>query len=1028
MISDLIKLILERRIASLMFYLGVCLFGLIALKDIPLSLLPNIEFPQLTIITSFPNASAEEIESIITKPISQIVGTIQGVEKVESNSKEGNSFVYLRFKNGTDMGYAILEIREKLDLIRDVLPYEASKPLVSKFDPTKKAFLEIVFNSEALGDEKNLRGFINEQIKLYFERIDGIALVEIRGGHEKEIFVEIDPKRLRAYKIQANELPQLISSNNKNFPAGHLPFGNKDLPVRLLGEFKTKNHLENLIIQSQETSYTKLGDISKITETYKTRSGFAKYNGKEAVILSLYREPGKNTVKIAEEVGLVVNQINRTYSKEIKGVISYDESIFIKESLNGLYLNLVIGAILAYFALLIILKNFESPSILLFTIPVTLLPSFLVFRSLGIGFNMMSLGGLALGIGMLFDSSNVVLSGIERNLKTKSKLNDSILAGTMEVLPSVFSATTTTIIVFLPIGFIKSTLGIIFREMALSIIITLTFSLMTAILFIPLLASYLYKYRKTVTSNIFIFKIYQEEKIIKIFHRFLSSLIKAKTLFLSTLLLLFFLSLMLIPWLTKEYMPSIDTGVISIQIELPPGSDLDSLSQFVAYLETSLLQDRSIESILTTLGGSEENLRLNPTAVAESNEAEMILQLRESRNETTKEVVERFRNRLSKFEGVKVIFEARENVLGELLSEKKSILVFDIISDELAELAETGALLKDKLLTLSGVFWVTLGSETKASEYQINYDQSKMARFGISNSQVSTFVKLSLKGLHASDLQVNGTSIAIRLGIQKGSSDSIEKIQNLQFVAPNGESVYLGQFINISKRAVDTNIFRIANQRVNHVRIGFDEEVDQLKKEIQTLINRYAEKSEIKIRSGDENEKLGDSFREVLLSFLLALFLIFMLLSGQFESYLTSFVMLATIPLIFIGTIPALLISGKSLNISSFMGFILLLGVVVDNATLYFEYFHLFLKESTDPEKALLKATSTVLKPILMNNSTTILGMLPILFSISKGSEFQAPLGIVVVFGLLTSVILSLFVIPILFLIIEKRKSSSFVP
>ncbi len=1009
-----------------MVFSGFCLFGFLSLRDIPLSLLPNIDFPQLTIVTSFANSSPEEVENIISKPISQLLGTIQGVEKVESNSKEGYSFVHLRFKNGTEMSYALLEVREKLDLIRDLLPADASKPLISKFDPSKRAFMEIVFSPKGLGDKRKLKGFLSESVKLYFERIDGIALAEITGGFEKEIFVEIDPDRMAAYKIQPGELKYLISTNNKNYPAGQLPFGNKELPVRMIGEYTSSFQLENLIIKGDENgAHVRLGDFAKIIERYKDRKGYAKYNGEEAVILSLYREPGKNTVALAKNVSAVLGQVNDTFHAETVGVISFDESIFIKDSLNGLYLNLILGALLAYIALLIILKNYQSPTILLCAIPVTLLPSFLIFRYLGIGFNMMSLGGLALGIGMLFDSSNVVLSAIERNMPLYKKLEDAIYSGTMEVFSSVFSATATTIIVFLPIGFIKSSLGMIFREMAISIVITLTFSLVTAITFIPLIASFLYKLRRDHVSKNFLFHIYQENQVISAYHKTLNLILESKRSFFLLVVGLFVFSLSLIPFIEKEYMPRIDTGEITIRVSLPLGSDLDTLTQYVSYIEETLKVDEKIQSLIAYIGGDDESLRLNPNAITETSKAEIKILLKDDRDVTSQEMITILKNKFPKREGVDLHFETKENILGELLSGKRDELEYHLLGEDLDALDEVGRALKLRLQLLTGVESIKLGSDSKIVEYQISYDQTKMAKYGFTNSNVSTFVKIALKGIISSEIQSGGIGIVIRVGMKKNAVDSIEKIKQLTILSPTGENVYLGQFVNFIRKDTESDILRIGNQRINLITIGVNESFRKTKIEVESVMKNFKTRENIQIKESGEKEKLNESLKDVALSFLLALLLIFMLLSGQFESFRTSLAMLVTIPLIFIGTFPALLLSGKSLNISSFMGFILLMGVVVDNASLYFEYFHLFLKEQKDPKKALFKATGTVLRPILMNNSTTILGMLPIVLALSKGSEFQAPLGIVVVFGLLTSVILSLFVIPILFYGMELRKKNS---
>ncbi|WP_167481742.1 efflux RND transporter permease subunit [Leptospira bouyouniensis] len=1009
----MLSVLLRRQVASLMFFSGLCLFGLISLRDIPLSLLPNIEFPKLTIITSYLNSSPGEIENLISKPISQIVGTIQGVEKVESISKEGYSFVHLSFKNGTDMNFALLEAREKLDLIRDQLPYDSSKSLITKFDPSSSAFMEIVFASKALGDPKKLRQWIEDKIKLYYERIDGIALVQVVGGYEKEVFIEIDPIRLNSYQVQPIELSQLISSNNKNYPAGQLPFGKKDLPVRAIGEFKTSLDLGNLVVRGSDTGRgTRLSDFSSIYERYKDRTGIARYNGNESVILYLYKEPGKNTVALADEVKKVTYNVNDLFKNEVNGNISFDESIFIIESIDGLYINLIIGAILAYVSLLLILKNFQSPTLLLLAIPVTLLPSFLVFNQLGIGFNMMSLGGLALGVGMLFDSSNVVISAIERNLSLGKKLEDSILEGTEEVLGSVVSATSTTIIVFLPIAFIKSTLGIIFREMALAIVITLSFSLFIAVTFIPLLAGLLYRNRKFASNIVSKFSFYNEDKIIKIYHKSLRKVLESPKYYLLLLVSLFAFSLSLLPYIEKEFIPRIDTGEISIHIKMPQGTELEALNDYVKYVESIIQAEPIVKSCLSNIGGDEENLRSNPSAIINSNEADLRVLLIDERNQSTMEIVNDLKSKISGSKEIQIDFKTKENILGDILAEKKEVIEYQILGDDIELMHSSAQALKKKILKLPGIEWVRSDLDEKSIEFNLDFDQLKMAKYGLTNTNVSTFVKIALEGITVSKMDNKDLAIPLRIGMPKANVNSEEKLGNLRIQTPFGDNISLNQFLSFSKSENLTSIHRNGNLRVNALTIGINPMFKNLKREIQSTIDAYPRTDEVKIEATGEKAKLDESLKDVVLSFLLALLLIFMLLAGQFESYRSSLIMLIAIPLIFIGTFPALFLTSKSLNISSFMGFILLMGVVVDNASLFYEYFHLFLNQLNDPKAALFNATQVVIRPIIMNNTTTILGMLPIVFTLSKGSEFQAPLGVVVISGLLTSVILSLFVIP----------------
>lgn len=1013
MFKFILSVLLRRQVASLMFFSGLCLFGLLSLREIPLSLLPNIEFPKLTIITSYPNSSPGEIENLISKPIAQVVGTIQGVEKVESISKEGYSFVHLRFKNGTDMNFALLEAREKLDLIRDQLPYDSSKSIITRFDPSSSAFMEIVFSPRALGDQKKLRQWIEDKIKLYYERIDGIALVQVVGGFEKEILIEIDPSRLNSYQVQPIELSQLISSNNKNYPAGQLPFGKKDLPVRAIGEFKTSFDLENLVVRGADTGRgVKLSDFSSIYERYKERTGIARYNGDESVILYLYKEPGKNTVSLANEVKNVTNNVNDLFKNEINAVISFDESIFIVESINGLYANLIIGAILAYVSLLLILKNFQSPTLLLLAIPVTLLPSFLVFYEMGIGFNMMSLGGLALGVGMLFDSSNVVISAIERNLSLGKNLVDSIIEGTEEVVGSVVSATSTTIIVFLPIAFIKSTLGIIFREMAFAIVITLSFSLIIALTFIPLLASLLYRKRKFDSNFISKFSFYDEDKITKVYHKGLRKVLEAPKYYLLLLFSLFAFSLSLLPYIEKEFIPRIDTGEIIIHIKMPQGTGLEALDEYVKYVESIIKADPIVKSYLSNLGGEEENLKSNPNAITNSNEAELRVLLVDDRVRSTTEIVNDLKSKISISNEIQVDFKTKENILGDILAEKKEVIEYQILGEDIELMDSSAKALAKKLEKLPGVEWVRSGLEDKGIEYNLEFDQLKMAKYGLSYTNVSSFVKIALKGIAVSKMDNKDLAIPLRIGMQKANVNSEEKLGRLRIQTPYGENISLNQFLTFSKSDNLTSIHRNGNLRVNAITVGINPMFKNLKREIQSTIDAFPRSEEIKIEAAGEKAKLDESLKDVTLSFFLALLLIFMLLAGQFESYRSSLIILISIPLIFIGTFPALFMSSKSLNVSSFMGFILLMGVVVDNASLFYEYFHLFLKQFNDPEAALFQATQVVIRPIIMNNTTTILGMLPIVFTLSKGSEFQAPLGVVVISGLLTSVILSLFVIP----------------
>jgi multidrug efflux pump subunit AcrB len=464
--KNLQKLLLERPIATIMFYLSLILFGVLSLKDLPIFLLPNIEFPKLTIITPFPNSSPTEVENLITKPLTEILGTVKGLDKIDSNSLEGFSYITLRFKNSENINFSILDVRERIDLIKDILPQDSEKPIITRFDPNKEPIYEIVFFSKGLNDPKNLRSFINENIKVYLDRIEGVSLVKLSGGWNKEVLIDVDPVKISSYYISILDVKDAIQKRNANYPAGQLPVGKKEVLVRAVGEYTSLEDISETIISvSEKGAPVTLKEFSTIKNTYKEQKGLARLNGEECVIAYVYKEPGKNTVQIAKNIEQELEDIKQKFNRIVKIETAYNESIFIEDSIQNLFSNLIIGALLSFISLLILLRNFYTPFILLLVIPTSLCITFLFFNLFDITVNMMSLGGLALGVGMLYDNSNVVLSGIERNLKN-NQLKNAILSGVEEVNVSIFTASLTTILVFLPIVFLKSVIGLVFSEMA----------------------------------------------------------------------------------------------------------------------------------------------------------------------------------------------------------------------------------------------------------------------------------------------------------------------------------------------------------------------------------------------------------------------------------------------------------------------------------------------------------------------------------------------------------------------------------
>lgn len=484
------RLAIGRPVATAMFYLGVVLLGVLALSDLEVNLLPNLELPRITVVTAYENAAPEEIENLVTKPLAEAASSVGGLDKVTSESLEGVSFVTLQFSWGTNVDFAVMEVREKLDLVRGVLPEDAGRSIISRFDPSADPFMEVVFFAKSLPNDKDLRHFLENEVKVYLDRVDGVAQVEFSGGYKKEIQVEVDAPLMNAYGLSLNEVGASMAASNLNSPAGSITVGDKDVLIRTLGEYRGIDDIRETVIGKNEQGVpVRLSDLATVRDGYEERTGLALYNGRECVVVSLRKEAGKNTVQVATDARKEIEAVRQIFRDEVDLAVVYDESRFVRQSIWNIAQALIMGGLLAFCILVLILRNLRSPVILLSVLPISVLATFLLMYTQGISLNLMSLGGLALGIGMLFDSGNVVLSSIERYSREGLSTKEAALRGAGDVSGSISAAVFTTVTVFLPIVFLQSVVGVVFAEMALTITYSLLVSLAVSLTLIPMLSS-----------------------------------------------------------------------------------------------------------------------------------------------------------------------------------------------------------------------------------------------------------------------------------------------------------------------------------------------------------------------------------------------------------------------------------------------------------------------------------------------------------------------------------------------------------
>ncbi|TGK05456.1 efflux RND transporter permease subunit [Leptospira langatensis] len=1025
--SAILRFCISRPITVAMIWSALVLFGFIALENLKINLMPELEFPKVTIVTGYPNSSSEEVESLITKPVSDAVSTIGGVESVRSESMEGLSTVTVQFSNHTSVDYAIIEIRERIDLVRDSLPQDANKPIVIRFDPSQSAFQEIAIFPKAGMKEKELRSFLTDNVKVYFERVEGLAAVQFSGGYKKEVSVEIDSEKMNSYSISLFDIKKSISLANVSYPAGTLPVGDKDYLIRAVGEFKSVDNIGETVVGSNSQGVPiRLGSFSDIRVGFREQTGIARYNGRDCVIAYLYKESGRNSVEISDHVKLELGNINRKFGKELSAEIVYDESKFIRESISGVTGSLISGMILAFLVLVFLLRNLKSPIILLTVIPASLFSTLLLFYIFGISLNMMSLGGMALGIGMLFDTSNVVFSAIERNLSRGVPIKEASLKGTSEVTGSVVSATLTTVIVFLPIIFFKSIIGIVFGEMALAITISLLMSLFASLTLIPMMTSVLYSISlepRFLTEVVFKRSEEFHRNLLTRYEARLISYIQQPKPLVRLISLLFFFSVIFLFILPMEFVPRVDTGEFSIFLKTKNGSGLTHTSEVVSSLESALLKNSDVKSVISRIGYEEDQLGSKKRGNWGSNRAILRVVLKEGAWTSSAEFISKFRKSFRFSEEVEVHFENSGDVLASVVSAEGNGVSLEILGENLNTLNEIGLGLKEQLSKLKGVKDVRTSMEDTSVEYDLSFDSVKASLFNLNNDYLSNYLRMANYGSVVTKIKLENRNRDVRLFFKKGDVGSLDKILGMRVQSPNGNLIQLSQIGTIRESHAPVSIIRSGNSRVNLItaEADFNESSDPYEG-VKDLIAKAKLPEGYRIRFAGEQENIDKSFGDLIFAFVLAIILIYMLLASQFESLTYSLIMICTIPLMFIGVFPALFIFGKSLNVSSFMGLVLLLGVVVDNAALYYEYVHLLAKENIPLQKVIVDSGKIVLRPILMNNATTILGLLPIMLELQKGTEFQSPMAIVVIIGLLTSFFFSLFLIPVLFYYLLKNQ------
>ena len=1008
----LIEVATRRRVAISMAAVTLVLFGLIALKDLKVNLLPDLSYPTLTVRTEYRGAAPEEIETLLTRPVEESVGVVKNVLSVKSVSRAGQSDVILEFAWGTNMDRAGLDVREKLEILQ--LPLEASRPLLLRFNPATDPIIRFGLIS-ANSDEaslKALRRFADEEIKKLLEPVEGTAAVKISGGLEDEIHIEIDQRKMAQLDLSLDALSARLAAENVNVSAGRLEEGAQRYLVRTINQFVSVEEFGGLIIDPGGARPVYLRDIARVRAGYTEREAIIRMNGKEAVEVAIYKEGDANTVNVARGINKRLGELSEELPKDMSIETVDDQSVFIDRAISEVIKAAVLGGLLAVLVIFIFLRNIWFTFTIALSIPVSIIATFFLMGQAGISLNIMSLGGIALATGLLVDNAIVVLENISRYRSSGEGLVSAAIKGASEVGGAVIAATLTTIAVFLPLAFVEGIAGQLFRDQALTVTFALMISLGVAMTVIPMMASIRGRQSKAVGGlgnrlGHWFSAGYGHMLDWALAHRFL-------TLCAATVLLA--LSVLILQGIGTELVPQLEQGRFNITLEAAPGTPLEETDRIEGDLQQIATADDSVNYVYG-VAGSGNRIDANPTESGENIARMLVVMNPEASTQDQQRVVRSLRIRAAGMAGLDANFSSPE-----LLSFDKPLEI-EIQGYDLSSLRKASDEVLRLLRQSKRFADVESSLERGHPEIQIYFDQERAATLGLTVKQISDQVVGKIRGKVATRFSFRDRKIDVLVRLSEAERQSIASVREL-IVNPQSEfPVPLSAVAEIRIDEGPAEIRRGNQERLALIQANLAYgDLGSAVEEVEALMSGVQLPYGLTMNIRGQSEEMAASFKSLLFALGLAVILVYLVMASQFESLLHPFVILFSIPLAAVGVALALWLTDTRLSVIVFIGLIMLAGIVVNNAIVLLDLINQLRERGMERIAAIREGARLRLRPIMMTTLTTALGLLPMALGLGQGSEMRTPMAITVIGGLLTSTLLTLLVVPVMYALLDRRR------
>jgi HAE1 family hydrophobic/amphiphilic exporter-1 len=1017
-ISDLA---VNRPVTTVVIFIALIVLGVYSLGKLAIDLIPDIDYPVIALYSSYPGVAPEEVEENLTKTLESAAASVTNVKKVTSRSREGQSVVIVEFEWGTDMSEAAAELREKLDILRDFLPDEASQPVLEKFDPSQIPVMVLMV--EGNRDLKSLRYHADNTVKANLEQVDGVASVLVWGGLQRQVHVDLDRTRLDAHGLTVDQVAGVIRSEHLNVAGGSIDERGLTFSLRTLGKFTSLEELSRLVVARRNGAPVYLEDLGRVYDGFVEEDVDVRIGRRDAVIMVVQKQSGTNSVQISRKVEQRLRAVEQALPTDMRITKFWSPSDFIQEAINNVWQVALIGGALAVLIIFIFLRNLPVTLIISVSIPLSLITTFIFMYLFDLTVNMMSLGGLALGIGMLVDNSIVVLENIFRYREFGAKPGEASKLGASEMSNPILASTLTTVTVFLPLVlFIRGLASELFKDLAFTVTFALLSSLLVALTIIPMLTSRVRKVR--IRRSVGSLRDVEAELrsrgpvmrfLDRVYGDFLGWALGHRWVFVGAVVVVLASSVMLMRVIGVEFMPQSDEGFIQVHLEMPVGTKVETTRMITGRVYD--LIDREVpekDVAFIQIGRSGET---QGTEASHRAEIWMTLVDLGERDRSDREIIEVIRKGLRDVPGVEARFSTGGGAGGDSGNLQVAVTGYDLergkkLADRVAEVMEGIGNVQD----------VRVSREEGLPEYRVLVDRERAAQFGVSVAQVGSAVNLAVEGEKAADMVLGGEEVGVLVRLREADRLSIGDLERISVMSPAGVRVPLTGLVTLERGYGPVVIERERQQRVVYVNARVQGDVKGAVDAIKREMSATAMPAGFNIVYGGSWENLQETITDLSLVMLLAIILVYLIMSALFESFLDPFIIMFTLPTTFIGVVWMHILTGTTFSAVSGIGVVMLAGIVVNNGIILVDYTNLLRKRGYALLDAVRLAGRTRLRPILMTMLTTCLGLVPMAFALGSGSEMRSPMARTVIGGLLVSTVFTLVLIPVLYTIFEIHK------